>query len=86
MARPKLGPESDDVELTSPSSTGGGAESAAVELGAVDESALRRKVSRRVVAPLFVIMFIALIDRANLSYAALSMKADLGLTDLEYGF
>jgi hypothetical protein len=38
----------------------------------------RRKAYRHVVLPLFVTSTIAYLDRVNISYAALTMNADLG--------
>ncbi len=49
------------------------------------ESAIR-KVLRRVVPFAMLLFFFNLIDRANISYAALQMNADLGLSPSVYGF
>ncbi len=46
----------------------------------------RRKAYSNVVLPLFVTSVIAYLDRVNLSYAALTMNADLGFTDEIFGF
>src|ERR1043165_9014982 len=51
-----------------------------VESTAVSERA-RRRVLLRVMPFLFVLYIIAFLDRVNVSYAALAMKGDLGLTD-----
>ena len=46
----------------------------------------RRKVYLRIVLPLFITSIIAYLDRTNLSYAALTMNADLGFTAEMFGF
>ena len=55
----------------------------------VDESDTRRsvtrKVSRRLVPLLFASYFVACLDRFNISFAALQMNADLGLSQTAFG-
>lgn len=46
----------------------------------------RRRVMRRIMPYLFLLYIIAFLDRVNVSYAALAMKDDLGLTDDVIGF
>lgn len=72
----------DTIQLTSSSTSDG----PPTQLAPAAAAALRRKLQRRTVPFLFLVMFLALIDRANLSFAALTMKAELGMTDLQYGF
>ena len=45
----------------------------------------RRKAFLNVVLPLFVISVIAYVDRVNISYAALTMNADLGFSAQVFG-
>jgi ACS family tartrate transporter-like MFS transporter len=45
----------------------------------------RRKAYRHVVLPLFVVSTIAYVDRVNISYAALTMNADLGFDPHVFG-
>ena len=45
-----------------------------------------RTIKMRLVAPLLLLLFLSTIDRANVSFAALRMNADLGLTPQSYGF
>lgn len=52
--------------------------------GAVAASA-RRKAYRHVVLPLFLTSTIAYVDRVNISYAALTMNADLGFDPRVFG-
>jgi ACS family tartrate transporter-like MFS transporter len=47
--------------------------------------AVRAKVRWRLVAPFIFLMFLAALDRANVSFAALRMNADLHLTPSQYG-
>jgi ACS family tartrate transporter-like MFS transporter len=44
------------------------------------------KVTRRIVPFMFVLYVIAYLDRINVGFAALQMKADLGLSNTVYGF
>src|SRR5215210_818783 len=44
------------------------------------------KVSRRIVPFLIGCYFVAYLDRVNVSFAALTMNEDLGLTSVQYGF
>ena len=48
-------------------------------------SNIRAKVRLRLVAPLIFLMFLASLDRANVSFAALRMNADLHLSPGAYG-
>jgi ACS family tartrate transporter-like MFS transporter len=50
------------------------------------EAATIRKTKLRLLAPLLALLFLSTIDRANISFAALQMNADLGLTSETYGF
>ena len=50
------------------------------------ESRTLAKVSARFLPLLVVCYFIAYLDRVNISFAALTMKADLGLSATAYGF
>ena len=50
------------------------------------ESRTIAKVSRRIVPFLIGCYFVAYLDRVNVSFAALTMNKDLGLTASQYGF
>lgn len=50
------------------------------------ETAVVAKVVRRVVPTAMLLFFVSLIDRANISYAALTMNSDLGISQQVYGF
>jgi ACS family tartrate transporter-like MFS transporter len=50
------------------------------------EAATIRKTRLRLLAPLLALLFLSTIDRANISFAALQMNAELGLTAETYGF
>ena len=52
----------------------------------VQERAIIGKVARRFVPLVITAAFLAYLDRVNVSFAALSMNADLGLTAAAYGF
>src|ERR1044072_5303574 len=45
-----------------------------------------RKTRLRLLAPLLALLFLSTIDRANISFAALQMNAELGLTPETFGF
>jgi ACS family tartrate transporter-like MFS transporter len=45
-----------------------------------------RKTRLRLLTPLLALLFLSTIDRANISFAALQMNAELGLTPETYGF
>src|SRR6187551_380781 len=45
-----------------------------------------RKTRWRLLTPLLALLFLSTIDRANISFAALQMNAELGLTAETYGF
>jgi len=44
------------------------------------------KVTRRLVPFLIICYFVAYLDRVNVGFAALTMNADLGLSQTAYGF
>ena len=48
-------------------------------------AAVTRRVTRRLVPFLFICYIVNYLDRFNISFAALEMKADLGLSDRVYG-
>jgi sugar phosphate permease len=50
------------------------------------EQATLAKVTRRLLPFLIVCYFVAYLDRVNVSFAALTMNQDLGLTQTAYGF
>jgi D-galactonate transporter len=50
------------------------------------ETAVYGKITRRIMPLLFVAYLFAFLDRINVSYAQLQMKADLGFSDATYGF
>ena len=52
---------------------------------AIDPVALRRKVAWRVLPLVFVIYIVAYLDRANIAFAKLRMKADLGFSETTFG-
>ena len=43
------------------------------------------KVSRRLIPFLMICYFVAYLDRVNVSFAALTMRADIGLSETAYG-
>jgi sugar phosphate permease len=45
----------------------------------------RRRIAWRLLPFLFLLYFIAYLDRVNVSYAGLEMSHDLGLTDRVFG-
>jgi ACS family tartrate transporter-like MFS transporter len=45
-----------------------------------------RKIKLRLLVPLLALLFLSTIDRVNVSFAALQMNAELGLTPQNYGF
>jgi MFS transporter, ACS family, tartrate transporter len=47
---------------------------------------VRTRVLVRIVPYLLLLYFVAYLDRVNISYAALEMRHDLGLSDSQYGF
>jgi MFS family permease len=51
-----------------------------------DERATMRKVQRRFVPVLFVSCLVAILDRTNIGFAALTMNRDLGLSSTAFGF
>jgi ACS family tartrate transporter-like MFS transporter len=52
----------------------------------VNANATIRKTRLRLLTPLLALLFLSTVDRANISFAALQMNADLGLTAETYGF
>jgi ACS family tartrate transporter-like MFS transporter len=52
----------------------------------VDTAATIRNTKLRLLTPLLVLLFLSTIDRANVSFAALQMNAELGLNAETYGF
>jgi MFS transporter, ACS family, phthalate transporter len=54
-------------------------------LSAVDEAALFRKVTLRLIPFLLIAYVLCYIDRSNVSFAYLRFKVDVGLTDASYG-
>lgn len=51
-----------------------------------DHPGLRAKLTWRLIVPLSLLSFLNAIDRVNVSYAAVRMNADIGLTPETYGF
>jgi len=51
-----------------------------------DPDATIRKTRLRLLTPLLALLFLSTVDRANISFAALQMNGDLGLTPETYGF
>src|SRR5690349_6167377 len=51
-----------------------------------DAAATIRKTRVRLLIPLLALLFLSTVDRANISFAALQMNAELGLTAETYGF
>ena len=50
------------------------------------EKATLARVTRRLLPFLLLLYFISWLDRANLTFAAKTMRADLGIGDAAYGF
>jgi sugar phosphate permease len=50
------------------------------------QAATVAKVTKRLVPFLMVCYFVAYLDRVNVSFAALTMNADLGLSQTAFGF
>ncbi|MBN3801681.1 MFS transporter [Paraburkholderia sp. Ac-20336] len=53
---------------------------------AIDEHALVRKITWRIIPFVFILYIISYIDRANIGYAALQMNHELALTGEAFGF
>ncbi len=51
----------------------------------IDPRAVTGRVTRRLIPYLFLCYIVNYLDRFNISFAALEMKADLGLSDAVYG-
>lgn len=49
------------------------------------DPALVRRISKRVAPPLILLYFIAFLDRVNVSFAALTMNRDLGISETLFG-
>ncbi len=58
---------------------------AAAPTEAVDSRALYRKISLRLIPYMFLLYILAYLDRVNVGYAALQLKADLHMSDAVYG-
>jgi ACS family tartrate transporter-like MFS transporter len=56
------------------------------DLSVVEQQAVIRRVTRRLVAFAFVCYVIAYIDRVNIGFAATALQRDLNLSDTAYGF
>lgn len=52
----------------------------------IDETALVRKISWRIIPFVFVLYIVSYLDRANIGYAALQMNKDLALSSEAFGF
>jgi ACS family tartrate transporter-like MFS transporter len=52
----------------------------------IDAAATIRRTKLRLLTPLLALLFLSTVDRANISFAALQMNAELGLTARSYGF
>lgn len=52
----------------------------------LDAAATIRRTKLRLLTPLLALLFLSTVDRANISFAALQMNAELGLTARSYGF
>jgi ACS family tartrate transporter-like MFS transporter len=51
-----------------------------------DHEKLYRKVSLRLIPFMMLLLFVAILDRVNIGFAALTMNQDLGLTPYVYGW
>ena len=52
----------------------------------MSDAAIIRRTQWRLLTPLLALLFLSTVDRANISFAALQMNAELGLTAETYGF
>jgi len=52
----------------------------------VDEQAIVRKVTLRIIPFMFLLYIVSYLDRANIGYAALEMNKELALTSEAFGF
>ena len=52
----------------------------------MEAAAIIRRTRWRLLTPLLALLFLSTVDRANISFAALQMNAELGLTAETYGF
>lgn len=55
------------------------------DLSAVEQRAVIRRVTRRLIGFAFVCYVVAYIDRVNIGFAATALQRDLGLSDTAYG-
>jgi ACS family tartrate transporter-like MFS transporter len=55
-------------------------------MSAIDEVALVRKISWRIIPFVFFLYIVSYVDRANIGFAALQMNKELALTSEEFGF
>jgi ACS family tartrate transporter-like MFS transporter len=53
---------------------------------AVDEAAIVRKITLRIIPFVFLLYIVSYLDRANIGYAALQMNKELALTSEAFGF
>src|SRR5699024_2491401 len=53
--------------------------------GAIEKATIRR-ITRRLLPFLVLLYFLNFLDRVNVSFAALQMNADLGMSQAAYGF
>jgi sugar phosphate permease len=51
----------------------------------VDEKAIYRRITRRLIPYLFVLYIVAYVDRVNVGFAAMDMKRQLHFSDTVYG-
>src|SRR5678815_5862822 len=54
-------------------------------MNATTEGTISRKIITRLVVPIMVLQVLNSLDRVNISFAALQMNADLGLSAERYG-
>lgn len=50
------------------------------------DEALYKKIAIRLIPLMMLLYLVAFLDRVNISFAALTMNADLGLSPTEYGW
>ena len=50
------------------------------------EAQVVRKLTRRIVPFIMLLYFVAYLDRVNVGFAALTMNADIGLSQAAFGF
>ena len=59
---------------------------ASTPAGPINGAALYRKITLRLIPYMFLLYILAYLDRVNVGYAAMQMKADLHMSDAAYGF